>query len=92
MKKVFLTILFLLVAAGVAGWISLRRFERRQLYHPVAAVAATPAQFSLRYQDVQFSAADGAALVGGGVPPPTGPATTSSTSIVTGPLVAEPDR
>lgn len=68
MKKVFLSILFLLAAAAVAGWISLRRFERAQLYHPVAVVATTPAQFALRYQDVQFSAADGAALTGWWIP------------------------
>ena len=68
MKKVLLSISFLLVAAGLAGWIWLRRFERGHLYHPVAEIAATPAQFSLRYQDVQFNAADGTPLAGWWIP------------------------
>jgi pimeloyl-ACP methyl ester carboxylesterase len=68
MKKFLLPILFLLLAAGLAGWIWLRRFERGQLYRPVAELAATPAQFSLRYQDVQFNAADGTPLAGWWIP------------------------
>ena len=68
MKKFFLTFSFLLLAAGLAGWIALRRFERNRLYHPVAEIAATPAQFALRYQDVQFNAADGTPLAGWWVP------------------------
>ena len=68
MKKVFLSVLLLLVALVVAGWIYLRRFERAQLYAPAPDIAATPAQFQLRYQDVQFSAADGTALHGWWIP------------------------
>ena len=68
MKNVLLSILILLAVAVVAGWIALRRFERAQLYHPAADVAATPAQYALRYQDVQFSAADGTPLAGWWIP------------------------
>ena len=68
MKKVLLSISFLLLVAGISGWIWLRRFERGHLYHPVAEIAATPAQHSLRYQDVQFNAADGTPLAGWWIP------------------------
>ena len=68
MKKAFLSILFLLAAAAAAGWIYLRRFERAQLYAPSPDVAATPASFQLRYQDVQFMASDGTTLTGWWIP------------------------
>ena len=68
MKKVFLSILFLLAVSAASGWIALRRFERNQLYHPASAVAITPSQFQLRYQDVQFSASDGTPLSGWWIP------------------------
>ena len=68
MKKFFLTLALLLALLAAAGWIGLLRFENRQLYQPTAALAATPAQFQLRYQDVQFSAADGTPLFGWWIP------------------------
>ena len=68
MKKFFLTLALLLALLAAAGWILLLRFENRQLYHPTAALDATPAQFQLRYQDVQFSAADGTPLFGWWIP------------------------
>jgi uncharacterized protein len=68
MKKAFLILLFLFAAGAAAGWIYLRRFEYNQLYHPAADIGTTPAQFQLRYQDVQFIAADGTALAGWWVP------------------------
>ena len=68
MKHVFLSILFLLAAAFVAGWIYLRRFERAQLYAPSSGIELTPAHFRLRYQDVQFVAADGTTLTGWWIP------------------------
>lgn len=68
MKNVFSSILLVLAAGAVAGWIYLRRFERAQLYAPASAVAATPAHYQLRYQDVQFVAADGTSLTGWWIP------------------------
>ena len=68
MKKVFLSLLLVLVFGAASGWIALRRFERHKLYRPSSAVATTPAQFQLRYQDVQFSASDGTALSGWWIP------------------------
>ena len=68
MKKVLLSILFLLAVSAASGWVALRRFERNQLYHPSPAVAITPSQFQLRYQDVQFSASDGTPLSGWWIP------------------------
>lgn len=68
MKKGLLAILFLLALAAAGGWILLRRFERNQLYAPAAEITATPAQFQLRYQDVQFIAADGTPLAGWWIP------------------------
>lgn len=68
MKKVFLSILVLLAVAAASGWIALRRFERNQFFRPSPDVAATPAQYSLRYQDVQFVAADGTPLTGWWIP------------------------
>ena len=68
MKKVFLSILFLLAVGAASGWIALRRFERSQLYHPSPVVETTPAQFQLRYQDVQFIASDGTTLAGWWIP------------------------
>lgn len=68
MKKTFLTLLLLLVLGAVAAWISLRRFEYDQLYHPTAEIETTPAQFQLRFQDVQFIAADGTQLDGWWIP------------------------
>lgn len=68
MKKVFLFVVFLLVLAALGGWIWLRRFEYKSLYHPEREVAATPAQYQLRYQDVQFIAQDGTALAGWWIP------------------------
>ena len=68
MKKIFLSLLFLLVLALASGWVYLRRFEFAALYHPAAEIATTPAQFQLRYQDVQFVASDGTPLNGWWVP------------------------
>lgn len=68
MKKFFLTLLVLLALLAVSGGIGLLRFENRQLYHPAAEIDATPAQFQLRYQDVQFSSADGTPLFGWWIP------------------------
>lgn len=68
MKKVLLSLLFLLLFALASGWIYLRRFERAALYHPTAEIAATPAQFRLRYQEVQFVTSDGTALTGWWIP------------------------
>ena len=68
MKSLIVSIVVFLVAAIAAGWIYLRRFERAQLYHPSAEIAATPAQFQLRFQDVNFVAADGTALFGWWIP------------------------
>ena len=64
MKKAIFSILLFAALAAAAGWIALRRFERNQLYHPASAVAITPSQYQLRYQEVQFSAADGTPLSG----------------------------
>ena len=68
MKKVFLSILFLLLVAAAAGWIALYRFQRNQLYHPAAELATTPAQYRLRFQEVQFMASDGTPLHGWWIP------------------------
>ena len=38
MKKTFLSVLILLVLGAVTAWITLRRFEYDQLYHPEPAV------------------------------------------------------
>ena len=68
MKKAFLSILLLLAVAAATGWMVLRRFEFDQLYHPSPVVTTTPAQFQLRYQDVQFVASDGTQLSGWWIP------------------------
>ena len=68
MKNMFFWILFLLVLAVAVGWIYLRRFEFATIYHPSADIAVTPAQFQLRFQEVQFIAADGTALTGWWIP------------------------
>ena len=68
MKKAVFALLILLLAAVAAGWIALRRFEYDQLYRPTADIASTPAQFKLRFQEVQFIAADGTALHGWWIP------------------------
>lgn len=68
MKKAFLSLLFLLAVGVLCGWIFLRRFEYSQLYYPERALAATPAQYQLRYQDVQFIAEDGTPLAGWWIP------------------------
>jgi uncharacterized protein len=68
MKKVLLTLLVLLALAAVAGGVYLRRFEQAQLYAPSAEILATPAQFRLRFQDVQFLSADGTPLAGWWIP------------------------
>ena len=68
MKKAVLFILILLVVAVASGWIYVRRFEYRKLYHPSPDVALTPAHYQLRYQDVQFIAADGTALAAWWIP------------------------
>ena len=68
MKKVFLIFLALLALLAASGWMGLLRFENRQLYRPAAMIESTPAQFSLRYQDVQFSSADGTLLSGWWIP------------------------
>jgi hypothetical protein len=67
-KKFFLTLALLLALLAAAGWILLLRFENRQLYQPTAALDATPAQFQLRYQDVQFSAPTARRCSAGGFP------------------------
>lgn len=68
MKNTLLFLLLLLAVGAAAGWICLRRFEFAALYHPSPAVATTPAQFQLRFQEVQFSASDGTALAGWWIP------------------------
>lgn len=68
MKKALLSVLLFLAVLLAAGWIYLRRFERAQLYFPAPEISATPADFQLRYQDVQFIAADGTALAGWWIP------------------------
>lgn len=68
MKKSLVFFMLLLAAAAAGGIIALRRFERAELYHPSPEIAATPAQFQLRYQEVQFIAADGTALTGWWIP------------------------
>ncbi len=55
MKKVFWSILFLLLLAAAAGWIALVRFQQGQLYHPTAEIATTPAQYRLRSRRCSFS-------------------------------------
>jgi len=64
MKKFFMGLLTFLLIAVAAGWVYLRHFERQHLYHPDPNVTTTPAQYSLRYQDVQFVADDGTTLTG----------------------------
>lgn len=68
MKKVLLSSLFLLLVAVAAGWMVLRQFEFNTLYHPAAEIDATPAQFQLRFQEVQFVASDGTPLTGWWIP------------------------
>ena len=68
MKKFLRLFLLLLAVAAAAALVALRRFERNQLYHPSPEIAATPAQFQLRFQEVQFIAADGTALTGWWIP------------------------
>jgi hypothetical protein len=68
MKKAFLSLLLLLILAAAAGGIFLRRFEFDKLYHPSADIATTPAQFQMRYQEVQFLASDGTPLSGWWIP------------------------
>jgi len=68
MKSIFLFVLFLLALVMAVGWVYLRHFEFNRLYHPVAEIATTPAQFQLRYQDVQFMASDDTPLKGWWVP------------------------
>ena len=68
MKKIFLFFVFLLVLTLAFGWFYLRRFEFAALYHPTLEIETTPAQFQLRYQDVQFMASDGTSLNGWWVP------------------------
>lgn len=68
MKKALLAIMILLLAAAAAGWIALYRFQRDQLYHPATDITATPAQFQLRFQEVQFRAADNTVLHGWWIP------------------------
>jgi hypothetical protein len=68
MKKFLFSILALLMAGTLAGWIYLRRFEYAQLYEPSPDVTTTPAHYQLRYQDVQFMASDGTALTGWWIP------------------------
>ena len=68
MKTIFLYVLVLLVLGVGVGWVYLRRFEFNTLYHPVSEIATTPAQFQLRYQEVQFMATDDTPLNGWWVP------------------------
>jgi uncharacterized protein len=68
MKKILLTMLVLLVLALAAAGIVLRRFQYDRLYHPAPDIATTPAQFQLRFQEVQFIAEDGTALAGWWIP------------------------
>lgn len=68
MKGILFSILWLVAFVFVVGWIYLRRFEHQQLYVPSPEIAATPAQFQLRFQDVQFVAADGTPLFGWWIP------------------------
>ena len=68
MKKVFLSILLLVLASVAAGWVYLRHFEFSELYRPSTEILATPAQFQLRFQEVQFVASDGTSISGWWIP------------------------
>lgn len=68
MKKLLFGVLYFLIAAMVVGWVYLRQLERQYLYHPQKVITTTPGQFGLRYQDVQFVAADGTVLTGWWMP------------------------
>lgn len=63
-----LSIAVVLALGAIAGWVTLRHFEFTRLYHPEAKIETTPAQFQLRYQDVQFMASDGTPLTGWWIP------------------------
>ncbi len=68
MKRALRWILVLVVLAVAAGWMVLRRWEHHQVFAPSREIEATPAQFSLRYQEVDFLAADGTPLAGWWIP------------------------
>jgi uncharacterized protein len=68
MKTIFLFGLAILVLGFIVGWIYLRHFEFNRLYHPSPFIEVTPAQFQLRYQDVQFMASDDVSLTGWWIP------------------------
>lgn len=68
MKAGLLTILILLLAGISAAWIYLRHFERTKLYAPSSEIDATPAQFQLRFHEVQFVASDETSLFGWWIP------------------------
>lgn len=68
MKTIFLSGLAILVLVFIAGWMYIRHFEFQRLYHPSTTIEITPAQFQLRYQDVQFLAADDTLLTGWWIP------------------------
>ncbi|NDY41665.1 alpha/beta hydrolase [Dissulfurirhabdus thermomarina] len=62
------------VVAAAAYLLALYLRQARLLYQPTAALAATPADAGLVYEDVRFPAADGTALSGWYLPgPPGGP-------------------
>lgn len=68
MKKFLKTLLILLLLTLGGGGFLLLRLERQQLYHPRRDIDATPAHFQLRFQEVQFTAADGVVLTGWWIP------------------------
>lgn len=68
MKKFLTTLILVILLAAVGGGFLLLRFERQQLYHPRPDIHATPAHFQQRFQEVQFTAADGTTLSGWWIP------------------------
>ena len=68
MKTILLFGLLLLTLGVLVGWIYLRHFEFNRLYHPSSNIEMTPAQFQLRFQEMQFTAVDGTPLTGWWIP------------------------
>jgi len=60
----FVLALFLAAALAVAGFVLLRRFENRRLYHPAAEVTQTPHDLELDFQSVEFRTSDNLTLGG----------------------------
>jgi uncharacterized protein len=71
MKSVATILFVLALAAAAAGWAYLRQFERSRVFRPRPDIESTPAQFQLRFQDVQFVSEDGTSLHGWWIPAKT---------------------